>query len=66
MTRPVRIEYENAYYHVMNLGQGRKCLFHDASYFKAFLQTLSKADERFGLQGVLDINQRVKSKGQPA
>ncbi len=50
MTRPIRIEYENAYYHVMNRGQGRKCLFHDESYFKAFLQTLSEADERFGLQ----------------
>ncbi len=50
MTRPLRIEYENAYYHVMNRGQGRKRLFHDESYFHAFLDTLSEADERFGLQ----------------
>ncbi len=55
MTRPIRIEYENAYYHVMNRGQGRKCLFHDESYFKAFLQTLSEADERFGLQVCMPI-----------
>ncbi|GMQ91663.1 MAG: hypothetical protein BMS9Abin11_0974 [Gammaproteobacteria bacterium] len=27
MPRPLRIEYENAYYHVMNRGAGRKPLF---------------------------------------
>jgi len=34
----------------MNRGQGRKRLFHNDSDYKAFLDTLSEADERFGLQ----------------
>ena len=50
MSRPLRIEYENAYYHVMNRGRGRKAIFHDADYFQAFLETLSEASARFGVE----------------
>jgi putative transposase len=50
MSRPLRIEYENAYYHVMNRGRGRQMIFHGAKYYDAFLNTLSEAHERFGLQ----------------
>jgi len=50
MPRPIRIEYENAYYHVMNRGGGRRAIFHSEEYFKLFLQTLNEAHQRFGIQ----------------
>lgn len=50
MPRPLRIEYENAYYHVMNRGRARQKIFHDEHYYEAFLRTLREAHQRFGLQ----------------
>ncbi|MCP4237823.1 MAG: hypothetical protein GY770_30355 [Aestuariibacter sp.] len=50
MPRPLRIEYENAYYHVMNRGQSRQNIFHGDDYFIAFLSILEQAHQRFGLQ----------------
>ena len=49
MPRPLRIEFENACYHVMNRGRGRQTIFHDERYYQAFLQGLSEAHQRFGL-----------------
>ena len=34
MPRPVRIEYENAYYHVMNRGRNHDTIFHSKEYKK--------------------------------
>ena len=50
MPRPLRIEYENAYYHVMNRGRDRQNIFHGDEYYEAFLLSLSEAHQRFGLQ----------------
>ncbi len=50
MPRPIRIEYENAYYHVMNRGRGRQWIFHGEEYYMAFLQVLEEAHQRFGIQ----------------
>lgn len=50
MPRPLRIEYENAYYHVMNRGRGHEDIFHSEKYFKVFLSTLDEAHRRFGIQ----------------
>jgi REP element-mobilizing transposase RayT len=50
MPRPLRIEYEDAYYHVMNRGRGRKAIFHGDAYYNAFLETLKEAHQRFTLQ----------------
>lgn len=50
MARPLRIEYEGAWYHVMNRGAGRRDIFvanHQRSYFLGLLGTLF---ERFGLE----------------
>ena len=49
MPRPVRIEYEDAHYHVMNRGRQRQSIFHSKTYYQAFLETLAEAHERFGL-----------------
>jgi REP element-mobilizing transposase RayT len=54
MSRPPRIEHENAVYHVMNRGRGRKVIFHGREYFAAFLQGLSEANQRFGVE-ILDF-----------
>ena len=47
MPRPLRIEYENAFYHVMNRGRVRAMIFHDKRYYLAFLETLSEVHTRF-------------------
>ena len=41
MSRPERVEYEGAYYHVMNRGRGRQSVFHGEKYSKYFLQCLA-------------------------
>lgn len=50
MTRPLRIEYDNAYYHVMNRGRGRLWIFHDSRYYQAFLECLEQACRRFKVE----------------
>ena len=47
MPRQPRIQYENAFYHVMNRGKARQVIFPEESYFRAFLQTLGEANKRF-------------------
>jgi len=47
MPRPQRIQYENAFYHVMNRGRGRQIIFHSEKYYLAFFQTLEEAHSRF-------------------
>ncbi len=49
MPRPVRIEYPQACYHVMNRGRQRQQIFHSPTYYHAFLETLADAHERFGV-----------------
>jgi putative transposase len=47
MPRPSRIEYPNAFYHVMNRGRGRQNIFHNDKYFLSFLDTLLEVHQRF-------------------
>ena len=47
MPRPQRIQYENAFYHVMNRGRGRQHIFHGDDYYQAFLTTLEEVHSRF-------------------
>jgi len=47
MPRLTRIQYENAFYHVMNRGKGRQTIFHDKNYYEAFLNTLNESYTRF-------------------
>ncbi len=47
MPRPTRVQYPDAFYHVMNRGRGRQTIFHDEAYFRAFLDTLAESHERF-------------------
>ena len=48
MPRRLRIEYPQAFYHVMNRGRGRCDIFHGDAYYLLFLDILSEASQRFG------------------
>ena len=50
MSRPHRINYENAYYHVMNRGSGRREIFHDNDDREIFLQTIEEACFQFCIE----------------
>jgi len=50
MSRPLRIQYENATYHVMNRGRGRQTIFHDSNYYQVFLECLEETSKRFGAE----------------
>ncbi|NKB82593.1 MAG: hypothetical protein GKS05_12035 [Nitrospirales bacterium] len=47
MPRPLRIQYEHAFYHVMNRGRGQQPIFHGPAYCHSFLTTLEEAHRRF-------------------
>jgi putative transposase len=49
MPRPIRIEYPNAFYHVMNRGRGRCDIFHSNKYYQSFLKIIKEAHIKFGL-----------------
>ncbi len=48
MTRPLRIEYPNAWYHVMNSGRRGERIFSDKTDFEIFLGVLQESSELFG------------------
>jgi putative transposase len=50
MPRPIRINFENAYYHVMNRGGGHQTIFHGDDYYQSFLACLEGASRRFRLE----------------
>jgi len=47
MPRPQRIEFENAFYHVMNRGRASQAIFHGEAYYKAFIDCLAEAHQQF-------------------
>ena len=47
MPRPLRLEYEGAFHHVMNRGRNRQPIFHERDYFEVFLEMLKEASERY-------------------
>lgn len=48
--RPLRIEFEGAWYHVMNRGLARRRIFSDGADRRAFLQLLEAIWRRFGVE----------------
>lgn len=50
MTRPQRIEYAGAFYHVMNRGRHRNKVFSKESHYHAFLDILSESVNRFSCE----------------
>jgi putative transposase len=50
MVRPLRVEYKDAYYHVMSRGKGKQFIFHGDIYYERFLQCIEQAHQRFGIE----------------
>src|ERR1700722_14362351 len=50
MPRPLRLEYEDAWYHVMNRGAGRKDIFKTDEHRNIFLDLLGQANKLFGAE----------------
>jgi putative transposase len=50
MPRPLRIEIENAFFHVMNRGVNRRQTFDSQKHFDLFCKLLSRAHEEMGLE----------------
>ena len=50
MSRPLRVEYPGAWYHVMNRGLNRRLIFYDSEDYTLFLETLGEACARFNVR----------------
>jgi len=50
MTRPLRIEYTGAHYHVTSRGNERKAIFRDDTDREKFLELTGRAVEQFGIR----------------
>src|SRR5215831_19202015 len=50
MTRPLRIEYAGAHYHVTSRGTERRAIFRDDSDREKFLELTGRAVEQFGIR----------------
>ncbi len=50
MPRPLRIQYQNAVYHVMNRGQSRREVFCSDEHYKKFLSLLKDCAERWQVE----------------
>ena len=48
MSDTLGMEYEEAFYHVMNGGRGRQRVFHNAAYYEGFLCCLEEAHAHLG------------------
>ena len=48
MSRPLRIEYPGAYYHVMNRGRGRQTIFEDQADYERFMAPMQKIGAAWG------------------
>jgi putative transposase len=50
MSRPLRIQYEDAWYHVMNRGAARKNIFHNNSNRELFLKLLQDINQKYKIE----------------
>ncbi len=50
MSRPLRIEYPGAVYHLMNRGSARQKVFLTSADYREFLKTVSEANDLWGIE----------------
>jgi len=50
MARTLRIEYEDAYYHVMNRGRGRLWIYPKEEYYELYLKCLEEVHKCYGIE----------------
>lgn len=49
MTRPLRLEYNGAWYHIMNRGRRREKIYYSNADYEAFLTVLQEAQSNWQL-----------------
>ena len=49
MSRPLRIEYSGAIYHIISRGNDQRSIFGDSKSYQKFLNYLEKAKDKFGI-----------------
>lgn len=49
MARPLRMDQEDSFYHVLNRGNERRAIFRDARDCEGFLARLGRCSQRFSL-----------------
>ncbi len=50
MARPLRIEYPDAFYHVMNRGAGRQNIFRTLEDYNLFLDLIAIAQQKYEIE----------------
>ena len=50
MPRPIRIEYKNAFYHVMNRGRARSNIFLNEEHYLVFIDLIKESYKRFNFR----------------
>ena len=54
MARPLRIDFNGAWHHVMNRGRRREAIFRDSQDYKAFIGLLKQATQAKGVKSSFD------------
>jgi hypothetical protein len=60
MARPLRVEFEDAIYHLCARGNARQAIFHDERDCTRFLKRLSEIGELFGGLDYAAVAQRIR------
>lgn len=50
MARPLRIEYEGAWYHIMNRGAAHQPIFYENKHYKMFIELLQEVHFLYGIE----------------
>lgn len=50
MTRPLRIEYEDAWYHIMNRGVDHQAIFYDPRDYQLFYNLIGQTHDRYKIE----------------
>ena len=50
MSRPLRVEYPGAWYHVMNRGAGRRNIFNKKAHYSMFVKLLAEIVGQFDIE----------------
>lgn len=66
MARPLRIEYPDAWYHVMNRGRGHEAIFLDSKDYQTFIDLLKAVSEMFKAQIAAAVIQYLSGKSGPS
>ncbi len=64
MSRPLRIEYRGAVYHLMNRGSARRKVFLSRGDYGEFLKTVSQAHDLWGVEDLVRSRRGGENEGR--